>query len=61
VLSSFAESGGYSLVARVSQHSGLSCCGAQASVVVAYGLQSAGSLVVAHRLSCPVACGILPD
>ena len=61
MLSSVADSGGYSLVARVSQRGGLSCCGAQDSVVVTYGLQSAGSFVEAHRLSCPVACGILPD
>ena len=51
---------------------GFSCCGAQApgaraqqlwrvgSVVVARGLQSAGSAVVEHRLSCSVACGIFP-
>ena len=32
-----------------------------ASVVVARELQSAGSVVVAHRLSCSMACGILPD
>ena len=31
------------------------------SVVVAHGLQSAGSVVVAHRLSCSMACGIFPD
>ena len=31
------------------------------SVVVACGLQSAGSVVVAHRLSCPAACGIFSD
>ena len=31
------------------------------SVVVALGLQRAGSLVVAHRVSCPAACGIFPD
>ena len=42
--------------------------GAQASVVVAPGLSScgswaleAGSVVVAHGLSCSVACGIFPD
>ena len=35
--------------------------GAQASVVVAHGLQSAGSAVVAHRLSCSAACGIFLD
>ena len=31
------------------------------SVAVACGLQSAGSVVVVHRLSCSVACGIFPD
>ena len=30
----------------------------QASVVVAHGLQSAGSVVVVHGLNCSVACGI---
>ena len=45
---------------------GLPCCGAQApgaqaSVVVARGLQSVGSVVVAHGLTCSTACGILPD
>ena len=45
---------------------GFSCCRAQAlgvraSVVVARGLQSAGSVVVVHRLSCSAACGIFPD
>ena len=52
--------------ARASQWGGFSCCGAQvpgmqASAVVAHGLQSAGSVVVAHRLSCSMACGIFPD
>ena len=52
--------------AWASHHGGLSHCGArapdvQASVVVARGLQSAGSVVVAHRLSCSAACGIFPD
>ena len=47
-------------------HSGFSCCrawavGTRTSVVVARGLQNAGSVVVAHRLSCSVACGIFPD
>ena len=32
-----------------------------ASVVVARGLQSAGSVVVAHGLSCSTACGIFLD
>ena len=31
------------------------------SVVVARGLQSTGSVVVAHGLSCSIACGIFPD
>ena len=42
------------------------CCGAralgsQASVVVTRRPQSAASIVVAHGLSCSVACGIFPD
>ena len=32
-----------------------------ASLVAEHGLQSAGSAVVVHRLSCPVACEIFPD
>ena len=50
---------------------GFSRCGAQApglrylqrvgSVVVAPGLQSTGSVTVAHRLGCCAACGISPD
>ena len=35
--------------------------GMQASVAVDQELQSAGSVVVAHRLSCPVTCGYFPD
>ena len=35
--------------------------GTPASVVVAHGLQSTGSVVVAHRLSCSTACGIFLD
>ena len=31
------------------------------SAAVARGLQNAGSVVVAHVLSCSAACGILPD
>ena len=51
---------------QASPCSGFSCCGAQAlgtwtSVVVARGLQNAGSVVVAHRLSCSATCGIFPD
>ena len=46
--------------------SGFSCCkaqtlGAQISVGTHVGLQSAGSLVVAHSLSYPMACGIFLD
>ena len=52
--------------AQVSLCSGFSCCraralGSRASVVVARGVQSAGSVVVAHRLTYSVACGIFPD
>ena len=39
---------------RSSRRGGSSYCGAQA-------LGCAGSVVVAHRLICPVACGIFPD
>ena len=35
--------------------------GARTSVVAAPGLQSAGSVAVAHKLSCSRACGIFPD
>ena len=51
-----------------SGHKGFSSCGAWAqqlwrvgSVVVVRRLQSAGSVVVAHGLSCSAACGIFPD
>ena len=52
--------------ARASHCGGFSCCGARAlghagSVVVACGLQSAGSAVVTHGLICSVACGIFLD
>ena len=33
----------------------------RASVIAAPGLQSTGSVVVVHGLSCSVACGIVPD
>ena len=51
---------------RASHCGGLSHCGARAlgaraSVVVARRLQSTGSVAVAHRPICSVACGILPD
>ena len=32
-----------------------------ASLVAEHGLRSAGSVVVAHGLSCSAACGIFPD
>ena len=52
--------------ARASHCSGFSCggaraLGARASVVVVRGLQSTGSVVVAHRLSCSTAREIFPD
>ena len=31
------------------------------SIAAALGLQSTGSVAVAHRLSCSEACGIFPD
>ena len=58
---------GYSSLRCMASHcGGFSCCGAralgtQASVVVARGLQSAGSVVVAHGPSRSTACGILTD
>ena len=59
----FVAARGLSLAAA---SGGFSCCGAgalgvRASVVVARGLWSAGSVVVAHGLSCSAACGIFPD
>ena len=42
----------------------IAVCGlliAVASLVMEHGLWSAGSVVVAHGLSCSAACGILPD
>ena len=54
-LSLVAVSGGYFLVA---------VCGlliVVASLVEKHGLWRLGSVVVAHRLSCPEACGILLD
>ena len=52
--------------ARASHCGGFSSCGARAlgmraSVVVARGLQSTGSVVVVHGLSCSAAGGIFPD
>ena len=47
--------GGYSL------HVGCGLWGTRATVVVVQGPQSTGLVVVAHRLSCTVACGTFPD
>ena len=54
--------------AQASHCGGFSCCGAlvlgsQASVFAAPGLQSSGSVVVVHGLSCPAAGGrvVFPD
>ena len=49
----FSRCGGQILLAAslVVEHGGFRAC----------GLQSAGSVVVAHGLSCPVACAIFPD
>ena len=66
-LSLVAVREGYSSLQCTASHcGGFSCCGAQAlgaraSVVVACGLQSAGSVVVAHGLSGSTACGIFWD
>ena len=50
---------GLSLVAASGGHSSSRCAGL--SLLRPLLLQSAGSVVVAHGLSCPVACGIFPD
>ena len=61
---------GFSLVSesgsQASHCGGFACCqawalGCVASVAVVRRLQSTGSIVVAHGLSCPEACGIFPD
>ena len=49
------------LIAVASLCCGAPALGARASVVVARGLYSAGSGVVAPGLTCSVACGIFPD
>ena len=50
-----------SLWSTGSRRVGFSSCGTRASVVVARGLRSTGSVVVTHGLSCSTACGIFPD
>ena len=52
--------------AWASHCSGFSCCrvlplGLMGLVVMIHGLQSPSSVVVAHRLSCPEACGVFLD
>ena len=44
---------------QASHCGGFSCCSARA--LGCTGFSSWGSVVVAHRLSCPMACGIFPD
>ena len=34
---------------------------AEASLIAGHGLYSVGSVVVVHRLSCLVSCGVFPD
>ena len=56
----------YSGGVQASHGGGFSCCrawalGCRASVVAIPGLSSTGSIVVAHRLSCSMECGIFLD
>ena len=74
-LSLVAASGGHSLLqcaslplwwllllwSTGSRRAGLTSCGMRASVVVARGLWTAGSVAMALRLSCSVTCGIFLD
>ena len=67
-LSLCVTSGGYSLVVMQELLDGVTSLlvkyklwTTRASVVVARGLQSAGSIVVAHGFSSSAACGIFPD
>ena len=57
---------GFSLVAASGGYSslwcaGFSCCGAWALGAWASVVVARGSVVVAHGISCSVACGIFPD
>ena len=55
---------GLSLVAASGGHSSLQCVGLSLSwplLLRSTGSRRAGSVVVAHRPSCSVACGIVPD
>ena len=42
------------------RHVDFSSCSVKASLVVVSGLESRGSIVVSHGLSCSMACGIFP-
>jgi len=55
---------GFSPAAESRDYSPGAVCGlltAVASLVAVPGLQSIGSIVVAHTLGCSTACGIFPD
>ena len=51
---------GFSCWSTGSRRKGFSSCGMWASVAVAHGLQTSGSVVVAHELICSAACEIFP-
>ena len=57
----FIEVHGLLIVEHGLQARGLQQLQHTGSVAVAPGLQSAGSVVVAHELSCSMECGIFPD
>ena len=60
----FVSVRGLSLVAASGGHSSSQCAGlslSQPLLLRSTGSRRAGSAVVAHGRSCPVACGILPD
>ena len=57
----FVSVRGLSLVAASGGHSSSRCAGLSLSQPSEHRLQSAGSVVVAHGLSCSAACGIFPD
>ena len=55
---------GLSLIAASGGHSSSPCAGPSPSrplLLRSTGSRRAGSVIVAHRLSCSVACGIFPD
>ena len=60
----FVSAWGLSLVAASGGHSSSRCAGLSLSwplLLRSTGSRRAGSVVVAHRLSCSAACGIFPD